>query len=301
MKYNISKEFGILRHLATTLNPFVLRFAKVFMSLLPKGMRSNKSLVISTEKIKTRDDGNITIHCIKPRNAEGKMPTIFFFHGGGFCFKGAPYHYKYAKLYAERLSCQVIFIDYRLAYNTPFDTSLNDCIDCYKYILERKEEYSVDTDRIAFVGDSAGGYLSLTACIKAQKLGLTKPKCQVLIYPVVDSLCSTESMKKYIDTPCWNAKLNRKMWEIYSKGESLPSLLEYGDASHFCTTYVETAEFDCLKDEGALIFDKISKKYKGSVLVETTRTMHGFDGIFSSSTTQSCIESRINFLASNLK
>ena len=62
MKYNISKEFGILRYLTTTLNPFVLRFASGFMKLLPKGMRSNKALNITRFAIETRDNKKINVY-----------------------------------------------------------------------------------------------------------------------------------------------------------------------------------------------------------------------------------------------
>lgn len=299
MKYNISKEFGILRYLTTTLNPFVLRFASGFMKLLPKGMRSNKALNITRFAIETRDNKKINVYRIVPKGVSGKIPTLIFFHGGAFAFRGAPYHYKYAKLYAERLSCQIFFVDYRLSFNNEFLVPLNDSVDAYRYILDRAEEFSVDTDRIGFVGDSAGGYLSMMTAITAKEEGLRCPKVQMLIYPVIDTRSNTQSMARFIDTPCWNSKLNKKMWEIYLKGNSIKEVLDY-DLSYFTTSYIEVAEFDCLRDEGIAVFDKIHKEYIDSILIETRGTMHGFDGVFSSAITKNCIESRIEFLTKNL-
>ena len=37
---------------------------------------------------------------------------------------------------------------------------------------------------------------------------------QMLIYPVLDARMKTESMKKYTDSPVWNAHLSKKMLDI---------------------------------------------------------------------------------------
>ena len=36
----------------------------------------------------------------------------------------------------------------------------------------------------------------------------------MLIYPAIDNAMTTESMKQFPDTPMWNAKNNRKMWDM---------------------------------------------------------------------------------------
>ena len=63
------------------------------------------------------------------------------------------------------------------------------------------------------------------------------------------------SMRKFPDTPNWDAGLNHFMWKKYLKNGNfgLP-----GYASPLCNTdfsnlpqaYIKTAEFDCLCDEG---------------------------------------------------
>ena len=117
----------------------------------------------------------------------------------------------------------------------------------------------------------------------------------MLIYPVVDSAVKTESMKKFQDTPMWNAKLNEKMWQMYSStGEIVHNLKE--DVSYFPSTYIETAEFDCLHDEGVLLADKIKGAGVPCILNETKGTMHGFDIRLKSQTVRQAIAQRINFL-----
>jgi acetyl esterase/lipase len=85
-------------------------------------------------------------------------------------------------------------------------------------------------------------------------------------------------MKKYTDTPVWNAELNKKMWELYLKGnKDYISPGEMEDVSFMPSTYIETAEFDCLHDEALEFADKLKRANIDVILNETKETMHGFD------------------------
>lgn len=47
------------------------------------------------------------------------------------------------------------------------------------------------------------------------------PNGVMLIYPVTDRRMETESMKRYTDTPIWNAKLSKMMWNTYLNDASV--------------------------------------------------------------------------------
>ena len=302
MKYNISKEFGILRNYHATLNPVVLRLAKVFLSIFPKGIKSSKDLLFKNFKITTRDNKKVKIYIFKPKNVQGKLPVIFYFHGGAFAFKGAPYQYAYAKEYARKTKSVVVFVDYRLSYCSPFNAPLNDCVDVYKYMLENADNFGINTDKIIVAGDSAGGFLSVMTVIKAKELDLKLPKLQMLLYPVLDCRCKTKSMETFTDTPFWDSKLNKKMWKIYLKGNSITPPIEMESLAFMPTTYIETAEFDCLHDEAIEFYNKIKITNPSSVLYETKQTMHGYDFFKKSKITQNAFKNRIDFLNNiNLK
>ena len=122
------------------------------------------------------------------------------------------------------------------------------------------------------------------------------PNKQLLVYPVIDPNMTTPSMKKYIDTPMWDAKLNKKMWYYYNKNNHTVSPLEYNDYSYYPKTYIETAEFDCLHDEGILFYNKLKTANKNVLLNETYKTMHGYDFYINHPISINSINKRIDFI-----
>lgn len=56
---------------------------------------------------------------------------------------------------------------------------------------------------------------------------------------------------------CANAVVNRKMWSYYLQENHETSLLDFSPPQSFPATYLETAEFDCLRDEGDLFAEML--------------------------------------------
>lgn len=291
MKYPINKEFGIFRKFKPPMNKAVFRLALA----MPKCLHSNSSVSVKRIKAVAQDGKEVQSYVFSPKDKFGKLPTIFFLHGGGFVFKGTPYHYKQAQLFAEKLCVNVVFVDYRLAFQGEYLASLNDCFATYCHVLKNSDVLHVDVDNIGVAGDSAGGYLSLSLTQTLFQRKLVLPKFQMLVYPVVDPEMSFTSMKQFVDTPMWNTKANTKMWEIYSKGNKPYNPL-CDDLSFMPTTYIETAQFDCLHDEGVALYNKMCNCGVKCVLNQTSGTMHGFDICRNAQTTQTALQRRIEVL-----
>ena len=60
--------------------------------------------------------------------------------------------------------------------------------------------------------------------------------------------------------------------------------------------YIETAEFDCLQDDGILYAEKLRKAGVEVTLNKTKGTMHGFDIMQKAKTTQLALAERIEFM-----
>ncbi len=90
------------------------------------------------------------------------LPVIFWIHGGALIMgsrRGIPGNQ--LKAYIEA-GFAVVAIDYRLAPVTKLPEIIEDLKDAYGWVRsEGPELFKIDPDRIAVVGHSAGGYLTL--------------------------------------------------------------------------------------------------------------------------------------------
>jgi len=293
--YPIHEDFHVACCITAPLGRGVLGIGNAFLAAMSKGMRSDNELTISKVKITSTADGEqFDAWVITPKGGTEPRPAILFLHGGGFVFKGAPYHYNLAKEYARHTSSVVVMVDYRTAHNNPYGTSLQDCTDAWQWLISGAQTLGIDTTRTAIVGDSAGGFLAIKTVLASD----IRPSKLMLIYPVVDCSMRTESMAKFGDTPVWNSELNRKMWEYYLQGATEISLLDLMECElqKMPTTYIETAEFDCLRDEG----DEFARALHGAGVATTHTctegTMHGFDMAQRSEITRRQIAERCKWL-----
>ena len=172
-------------------------------------------IVRRTEWIDDQDGERLRLTICQPEESMDNMPCLVYFHGGGFCLGDAPYIHENVAQYAKEANCMVVFVHYRTSDRYPFPVPFMDCYTALEYVREHCEPWHIDRKRIAVGGDSAGGALAAACAIRSRECGKTDICFQMLVYPVMDARMRTESMKKYTDSPIWNARLTKRMWEIY--------------------------------------------------------------------------------------
>lgn len=192
---------------------------------------------------------------IEPKQCTNKLPCIVLYHGGGLLLKASKAHYQIAKLYAERANCKVVLTDYRLLPKYRYPIAIEDCYNTYIWVAHNAEQLKINSNKIIVAGDSAGGNIAAAVAMMLQDRKQLSPKGTLLIYPVLDRSMNTVSMKRYTDTPIWDANCTALFWKIYlsnqaSKQIQYASPMEADSFKYFPKTYVEVAEFDCLHDEG---------------------------------------------------
>src|SRR5947209_16040053 len=89
----------------------------------------------------------------------GPFPTAILVHGGGFDEGGKSTNVR--PLFAPLADAGFAWfsIDYRLAPKVHFQEALDDVFTAIKWVKANAAEYHVDANRIALIGESAGGYL----------------------------------------------------------------------------------------------------------------------------------------------
>jgi acetyl esterase/lipase len=112
---------------------------------------------------------------------------VLYLHGGGFTTGSPATHRALATHLAAASGATVHVLDYRLAPEHPFPAALDDALAAYRELLDR----GATPARTALAGDSAGGWLALTAALRLRDAGDPPPAALGLISPWLDLLGTT--------------------------------------------------------------------------------------------------------------
>ena len=240
-----------------------------------------------------------------PSSSKEELPALVYVHGGGFVYKAASYQKKLAINYAGQAGCRVFFPHYHLAPKYPYPAAYEDILSVYRYVMLHADELGVDKERIGLAGDSAGASIAALVCNRWEKEQINMPCLQMLVYPVTDARMETDSMKRYTDTPMWDSRTNERMWSYYCgedlelKKQASPMLCSL--PSKLPGTYIETAQYDCLHDEGVAYAGKLKEAGAEVELNETEGTFHGYDAATGAQIVIRNINRRISFLKGRFK
>ena len=297
-KYPIKKEFKWYAHFTP---PFRSANMAGWMGSFmkpPAWLWKDPQITVRRQTIPGYEGDSIEVFLMEPRDVETHHALVYY-HGGGFMLEGADYHYQNAKQYALRTPCKVIFVQYRRAPKHPFPIPTEDCYEALRWTIEHSADLGIH--KIAVGGDSAGGCLAAAVCLMARDRGLCQPVFQLLIYPFTDCTLESDSNRRFTDTPMWNSRLSRLMLAGYLPDGQTPdrvyaSPIEAQDHAGLPAAYIETAEFDCLHDDGIGYGKKLREAGVPVELNETQGTMHGFDIAQDAPTTREAVEARVRYM-----
>ncbi|MBU3722699.1 MAG: alpha/beta hydrolase [Limnohabitans sp.] len=195
-----------------------------------------------------------------PKSHASPIPTLVYFHGGGFTIGSIQTHNVLCRELARIGQCAVISVDYRLAPEYRFPIATNDAWDAVQWVSKSAESMGLQANVLAVGGDSAGGTLAAVCAIHARDAGL-KLALQLLIYPGTAARQETTSHNTYqsgfmLDkaTVDWffdhyiDAK-DRDDWRF------APMLAERHDG--LAPAWIGLAECDPLVDEGVAYADML--------------------------------------------
>ena len=111
------------------------------------------------------------IYDIAPDEARSGEHAVLYIHGGAFIVGGGEAALYAAQQTAHLAGLRTVSVDYRMPPDHPFPAGLEDCVEAYRWLLER-----VPAERIAVYGGSAGANLAVTTILKARDEGLPLPR-----------------------------------------------------------------------------------------------------------------------------
>jgi acetyl esterase/lipase len=189
--------------------------------------------------------------------ASDSQAAVVYLHGGGMILGSVPIFDGPVSRYVAHTGVPMLSVDYRLAPEHPYPTPVEDAYAGLVWLAAHANELEVDPNRIAVMGDSAGGGLAAAVAILCRDRGGPALARQILLYPMLDDRTATPDPEivpfagwTYDDNITgWNALLGERVGDPSVEPTAAPSRLT--DAAGLPPAYIEVGQLDIFRDEDA--------------------------------------------------
>ncbi|MFL1804328.1 alpha/beta hydrolase [Plesiomonas shigelloides] len=234
---------------------------------------------MADEFIDTLD--GIQVKVYKPYD-KANLPITIYFHGGCFISGGFETHEAQLRQLAKLSETIVVCIKYRLAPEHTYPSAHDDVFHAVLNIKEYGHKYGGNTEHVFFVGDSAGAQLAFSTALRLKNKKRWLPEKQVLIYPMLDPLGESDSYQTNGTDFIITAQMLRSGFQLYA-GESVRlvsdselNLLARNDFQGLPPTFIITAEYDPLRDEGEQLYRLLLSQGVDAYCERYLGVIHGF-------------------------
>ncbi len=233
----------------------------------------------------TVDLGDFEALNVTPNDVTSKN-IILYLHGGGYTCGDIKYARGFASILAAKCSIGVFAPAYRLAPENPFPAALEDALASYRYLISKGHAPS----SIVLCGESAGGGLCYSLCLRLKELGEPLPAAIIAISPWSDL---THSGRSHITNKKADPSLTTKKLEFYAncyvygsadvpedcpndnlkKSDPLISPL-FGDLKELPASLIIVGGDEILLDDSRLLHEKLLSSGSKSTLICTENMWH---------------------------
>ncbi|HEX7673181.1 MAG TPA: alpha/beta hydrolase [Bdellovibrio sp.] len=187
--------FGVMsRHITKKMGGPIMPVGKVDHKVIPGG------------------DGEILLRIYSPKGI-GPFPVIVYFHGGGWVIANLDTYDSSCRALTDAAGMIVVSVAYREAPEHKYPLPQEDAYAAYKWIVEHTDSINGLRSEITIAGESAGGNLATTVCLRARDDRFQLPLHQLLIYPVTDLNSKRGSHQEYANA----MPLNQAMLDWFKK------------------------------------------------------------------------------------
>jgi acetyl esterase/lipase len=218
--------------------------------------------------------GGVRGEFVQTRGLATPAGTVLYLHGGAYCVGSPATHRSITSHLARRTSTRVFAADYRLAPEHPFPAAVEDAVDAYRALVRD----GVSPQRIAIIGDSAGGGLALAAALRLRELGEPLPAALVLFSPWVDLGYPDRGVVpdgEVMLTPAWTADCARLYLAGRDSSDPLASPI-HGDLRGLPPTLVQVGHDELLLSDARRMRSALAAAGVPVELQEYPRRWHVF-------------------------
>ncbi len=189
------------------------------------------------------------------------LPTLVYFHGGGWVWSSIDTHDRLAREYAAAGEVAVVSVDYALSPEAKFPQALEECAAVARYVAEHGAAWGLDPSVLFVGGDSAGGNLALGTALLLRDTGGPALRGILAVYPVCDSGLDTASYQEFATGYGLSHERMSFYWNVYvphaaDRHHPLAAPLR-ADLAGLPPVLVQLAELDVLRSEGEALAAKL--------------------------------------------
>jgi acetyl esterase/lipase len=230
--------------------------------LRQRGMDRVSDLQVKTEDVTIPGAaGPLPARIYRMHESDKLHPVVVYFHGGGWVFADINTYDSSPRAIAKFGDLIVVSVHYRQAPENPFPAAHDDAFAAYRWVLDNAQSFGGDPQKVAVMGESAGGNLAAGVALMARDAGERAPAHMTLIYPVAGTDMNTESYRENAEAK----PLNKAMMEwfvkhVFTSPEDLkdPRIdLVNADLRGLPSATVITAEIDPLCSEGETLAERL--------------------------------------------
>jgi len=230
------------------------------------------------------DGDPVVVRITSPAGAEGPLPVVVFFHGGGWVIGGIDSHDGTVRQMVNRTGMIWASVEYRLAPEHPFPAGLHDCYAALEWVAATAASFGGDPGRLAVAGDSAGGNLAAAVALMARDRGGPALRFQLLVYPCTDTdpdrwPSMTENAEGYMLTRPMMDWFYDHTFAPEHRRDPYAAPVHADDLGGLPPGLLITAEFDPLRDEGEHYGERLRAAGVDCTVTRYDGMFHGFFGM----------------------
>lgn len=226
-------------------------------------------------------DAELDARLYTPDGLAPGSALLIFYHGGGWVLGDLDTHDNLCRFLALHAGVRVLSVDYRLAPEHPFPAAVEDARAACSHAREHAGELDVDPTRIALGGDSAGATLAVVTALDAAERNVPVPVFLLLFYPASDATTRRRSRDLFgsgflltSEQMTWFA--DQYVPDVAGRAEPRVSPLLADNLACLPATYLATAGFDPLRDEGLALGQALAEAGVAVVRRHHSDLFHGF-------------------------
>jgi acetyl esterase/lipase len=234
--------------------------------------------------IATADGAELRLSLYSSAMGDAPGSAVLYLHGGGFIVPLLPIYDGLMRYYTKRTGVPMVLVDYRVAPEYPHPIPLEDCYTALCWLADNATELGVDPERIAVMGESAGGGLAAGVTLLARDRGGPALAQQLLIYAMLDDRTIGPDPQLPPEYLVFSYDDNRTGWAAllgaqWPRDDVSPyaAPARAPDLSGLPATYIDVGDLDILRDESIEYARRLMAAGIPTELHVIPGLPHGFD------------------------